>query len=399
MPGKITQAFFVFLFLVQQAIAQGVDTTALKTSQQINVNANQQGSNVQAGVRDSSSIEAQAAGKQLDMNVQDSLNTGPQNASNFNLRYILNKISINFNIGYGRTFYSTRLDNFGVVSNPYNGSPGVYLFDTTNTNQIYANWLSKPVPIDTVSLTASDNIYRKNDNNKSLKYAGNSPSIPISLTLFYSFLDRFRVGLGATAEFHTLPVMHPIGDVVDFADYVPDKKRTIFLRYYGMVGMKIYALYGWTYYADLRIGNLNMGNAFNNKKGLYFNIGFPMEFEFSEYLSAVVRPSFEYKSYNLDVGSLGVVNHQFPAAYLTFGFKYNIPEAPRCRLHASIPPGKDYPRNFTNKSCRIQTKHYHNGKLYRGQPFYKPQNPDIGQNYKNLVEYKFFNRRKISGGF
>jgi len=37
--------------------------------------------------------------------------------------------------------------------------------------------------------------------------------------------------------------------------------------------------------------------------------------------------------------------------------------------------------------------------LYRGQPFYKPQNPDIGEDYRNLIMYKLFNRRKLSGGY
>ena len=341
------------------------------------------------------------------MNLQDSLGGGE--GPKINIRAILNLISIDFSVGYGRTFFSNKLDAFGAVRDP-GGQKGLYLFNVGDYNPSgggpqslvgASSWLANP-GFNSININPEDTTHLILGDSMLLKYRGNSATYPITLKLFYSFLDRFRIGGGVTAEFMRLPVMHPVNGEDIIGNYIPEIKNAFLMRYFGMVGGRIWERYGWKYYAEVEIGKIDMLTGFNNAyitKGLYFNVGFPMEFAFSEYLSAVVKPSFEYKSYNLSLGPLGAVNHQYPAVYISFGFKYNIPEAPRCPLHAKPAPGYEYPKKFTNKTCRIQTRHYHNGKLYRGQPFYKWQDPDIGQDYPNLIMYKLFNRRKISGGY
>ncbi len=417
MSGKLTQATFVLLLLAQYSFAQAVsDSTRLESSSPADTiktatvsknsgDTTKLGGNINLSARDS--LQAGKAKASLNINMSDSLNSNNGNKG-FNIRYILNKICFNFNIGYGQTFYSNKLDGYGAVRDP-GTDKGLFIFpldssfNLANGSKSFVaaqNWLNNP-RYRQITVNPEDSLRMIRGDEKLLKFRGSSPAVPISLTLFYSFLDRFRAGAGIQMEFGKLPVMSPVNGEKILGKYYPDKSNTLFLKYYGMVGSKIYELYGWTYYADLEIGKIEMLNTFNNQyisRSLFFNLGFPMEFEFSEYLSAVVRPSVEYKSYNLNMGLLGTVHHLYPSAYLTFGFKYNIPEAPRCPLHAKFPADKNWPKNFTNKTCRIQTKHYHNGKLYRGQPFYKPQNPDIGQDYKNLIMYKLFNRRKLSGG-
>ncbi|HLF35188.1 MAG TPA: hypothetical protein VI583_13180, partial [Cyclobacteriaceae bacterium] len=264
------------------------------------------------------------------------------------------------------------------------------------------NWLNYPstliIPYD------SSNTSSLSDTSV-LKYKGNSFSIPLTLQVHYEFLDRFRAGAGVSLEYHRLPVLTPSRDRDIIGDYVPDKKGTLFTRYFIMAGARIYRKWGWSYFVDAEIGKLNMGSAFNKAaiiKGLYFNLGASMEFEISEYLHAVVRPSFEYKRYTLYTGSGYPVNHQFPAVYLNLGFKYNIPEIPRCPIHSNDPPGiqfPTYPKSYTNRHCRIQKKHFHGDRQFRGQPFYKKQNPEIGENQPVPVRRMLFNRRKLSGGY
>jgi hypothetical protein len=412
MPGKLIQALIILTLLVQSAFGQNVPDSSAAASDNASIfnvqDSTRANGNINLSLTDSAGIGPVKAKGSMGINMQDSLGNGEGPA--FNIRSILNLISFNFSLGYGRTFFSNKLDAFGAVRDP-SGQEGLYLFSSNDYNPAAggpqsivgaSNWLTNPHfrtitinPEDTTRLILGDSML--------LKYRGNSATIPINLTIFYSFLDRFRAGAGITVEFMRLPVMNPVkgGDII--GKYVPDTRSAILLRYFGLVGGRLFERYGWIYYAEVEIGKINMLTAFNNSyisKGLYFNLGFPMEYKFSEYLSAVVKPSFEYKSYNLSLGPIGTVNHQYPAVYISFGFKYNIPEAPRCPLHASSPPGYTYPKSFTNKTCRIREKHYHNGKLYRGQPFYLPQNPDVGEGYKKFFFKNIIDpdKRKLSGG-
>ena len=103
------------------------------------------------------------------------------------------------------------------------------------------------------------------------------------------------------------------------------------------------------------------------QNGLYFNVGFPFEYELSEYFWVVARPSFDFKSYTMNAAastneSAGF-QHSQPAFYLNFGIRMKFPEVRRCPV----------------KSCRTQLKHVHGGREFRGQPFYLEQNPKIGE--------------------
>jgi hypothetical protein len=115
-------------------------------------------------------------------------------------------------------------------------------------------------------------------------------------------------------------------------------------------------------------------------------LGIPLEYEVSEYFWFFVRPSFEYKNYNMTIAALegtdgeGASSLQFnqPAFYLNVGIRLKMPEIRRCPV----------------KSCRTQLKHVHGGQEFRGQPFYKKQNPKIGELYPELEMYKHRNKDK-----
>jgi hypothetical protein len=334
--------------------------------------------------------------------------SGSPQVKNKPILSILNKVSINFSAGYGRTFYRQDYQNSGFVLNPVNSNPGLYLFSLNKLSygtQIPAvqNWMNRPVS----SLITLDENLDKNKmvlaDSAKFSYSGSSSSYPLTLSLHYEFLKRLRIGGGLTVEFLRLPVLTPSYGEEIIGKYVPDIRNSVCFRYFVVAGAKAYQWMYWTYYVDLQVGMLKMGNAFQAPaitQRIYYNLGAPIEYEFSEYLKAVIRPSFEFNSNSLTAGSGGAsINKQSTSFYLNVGFRYNIPEIPRCPVKANAPAGYDYPSNFTNKSCKIQKKHAHGDLAFRGQPFYKHQNPEIGENYPKLVKYRFFNKRKMSAGY
>ncbi len=317
----------------------------------------------------------------------------------------LNQFSISFTAGYGRTFYRHNLPGYGVINKSDSLYSGLYLFnlaDSTSTSFTgYQYWANAPVGS---TVTRFENIDTDNQvlsDTARLGYKGHAGTLPFTLVIQYNFLERFRIGGGLAYEWHRLPDMTPFSGKQRIGAYEPNIRSTHFLRYFGMVGGKIYQIMDWSYFMDIQIGKVKMGRAFDKattSNGLFFNIGFPIEYEFSEYFRAVIRPSYELKNYQVSL-DLGNITHRQPALYVHFGFRYTIPEMPRCPLRAKDPAGYDYPKNFTNKTCRIQKKHVHGDKGFRGQPFYKKQNPKIGENDPNLHKYKLFNKRNLGGGY
>lgn len=283
---------------------------------------------------------------------------------------------------------------------------GLYLFSIADSSSAsftgYKQWLTNPQTENVSRFGNSDANNQVLSDTARLGYKGNSGSVPFTLVVQYNFLDRFRIGAGIGYEIHQLPIMSPtVGEDI-LGQYVPEIHKTHLLRYFGMIGGKVYQIQDWSYFVDIQIGKTKFGNAFSKTAthtGLFFNIGFPMEYEFSEYFRAFIRPSVEFKNYQTSLEGFSAITTVQPAVYVHFGFRYNIPEIPRCHLKAKNPTGYDYPKRFTNKTCRIQKKHIHGDRMYRGQPFYKKQNPKVGQNYPVLKKYKLFNRRKMGGGY
>jgi hypothetical protein len=119
------------------------------------------------------------------------------------------------------------------------------------------------------------------------------------------------------------------------------------------------------------------------KKGVYVNAGVTIEHEFSEYLKAFLRPSFEIKNYTLSLpGSDVTIPHYINAFYVNIGLTYAIPDLPRC----------------FHKECQAQMNHVHGNREYRSRmhKIYKKQNPLYGENYPRLLKYKGRNKKKMN---
>ncbi len=297
------------------------------------------------------------------------------------LRTILNKFSLNTSLGYGRTFYSHELKN-DVLETP---EKLILLqkYTVTGNSVDYTgitDWLNAPISVTGTAAIGSNSdnaiLYADSAMNG---YKGNGFNIPLNVTLQFD-IERFRIGAGIMYEIHGIKELKP-REQGDYA-YTPNFNTTSMFRYFFTAGGKVYHFMGWDYYVDMQFGKVKYGNKYDKsalQNGMYFNLGFPLEFEFSEYFWFFVRLSVDIKNYSISMMQDDIINaptssklqHNQMAFYLNFGVRMKLPEIKRCPV----------------KACSTQLKHVHGGQEFRGQPFYKRQNPKIGE-LQPLIERK-----------
>lgn len=315
------------------------------------------------------------------------------------IRAFLNKFSLNANLGYGRTFYSHKINSDVLEIAPHNqfvpGADSVSVdaklvmlgeYSTSGGSIDYVgitNWLNAPQP-DSGNVVLYPNgpgsiLYA---DSSVIQYGGSGFNIPVNVSLHLD-INRFRIGGGIMYELHNIKQLNPKGQGEQ--PYIPNFNNTFMFRYYFTAGAKVYHIMGWDYNVDLQIGKVRYGKQYDKsslQNGIYFNLGLPFEYELSEYFWLVVRPSFDYKSYTMAIAGTNNESTSFqynqPAFYLNFGVRMKLPEIKRCPV----------------KSCRTQLKHVHGSREFRGQPFFKEQNPKIGELYPELIQEKNKRRSK-----
>jgi len=295
-------------------------------------------------------------------------------------RKLLKNFRFSLSTGYGKTFMSHKLAGYGIVQ-PTGFAPRIFSMDTV-TNR-YMHWVNK-AELDTLS-TAFDSFSVSSDSAR-LGFKGKSWNIPFNATIHYEFLERYRIGGGYAIEYMNLGPMHPITFKDKISNFQPTAKGGMMQRYYGMVGISFYRIDKFLFTGDVQVGGYKPGKNFNLsqiKKGIYVNAGVTIEREFSEYLKAFLRPSFEFKNYTLTVpNSNKTIPHYMNAMYVNIGLTYAIPELPRC----------------FHKECQAQMNHTHGNREYRSRvhKIYKKQNPSYGENYPKLLKYKGRNKKKMN---
>jgi len=306
-------------------------------------------------------------------------------------RKLLNKITVSGYVGYGRTFYKQNLDNYAM----YTYGSGLRITPVSDlggggTAQNWSNWLTFPVPDTTTSIGAATFALHPDSVKVGLK--GSGGHIPIGLSLHYEFL-RYRLGIGFAMEPHTLNRLKPKEFRDQLGDYEPDFGLVNYKRLYVYGGATVLSFPFLNVVADLQVGKVFMPAKKYDKtylrNGLYLNVGATIEQRFSEYFRVYARPSLDFKGYTMTGDGLNVKTSQ-RAFSITFGVMINYPLYKRCPINSKSKP--------PNKSCKVQVEHYHNGggKVYRGQPITKWQNPKAGQNHRKLIRYKWKNRNKLN---
>lgn len=294
-------------------------------------------------------------------------------------RSIFSHFRFGLSTGYGNNFFSHDLQGYGIYQAP-GGAPEIFPVGVTSTR--YSNWVNERVLSTSAAnpaafLVASDTA--------SLGFTGNAMSIPIKATIHYEFKHRYRIGIGYSFEYMSMGNFTPKTYSDRLTAMKPSNPSGMMSRFFGLLGVSFYRAGDYLFTGDLQVGsfspsNFDMSLATTN---VYINGGVTIERELSEYLTVFARPSYEFKSYTLNLPEGGsAISHGMNALFLNIGLTYRIPELPKC----------------FNKDCRIQINHAHGDKEYRSRvhPIYKKQNPHYGENHPNLIKYKGKNKKMLN---
>ena len=304
------------------------------------------------------------------------------------LRRLLSKLNFSLETGYGRTYYRQDLSDFGLLQRQ-DSLPVIFSSELNTSGGSlttgYDYWFNTANPRSNVSFS-NVNDFLVGGDSTDLKYKAIGTSIPISLMIHVE-IDRYKIGGGAMFEYHRVGEFRPNAFEDQLSTYEPNFRSALYKKYFILLGAKVYRYNEWLVSADARIGAYRLGKNFDRnliQKGIFVNLGATIERELSEYFSAYVRPSFDFKNYTLELPESSLaVNHSLNALYIGIGVKYRIPEHPKCFI----------------KNCTTQINHQHgNSQVYRSRmhPIYKKQDPHHGENYPRLVKYKKKNRKKLN---
>ncbi len=295
------------------------------------------------------------------------------------VRNIFKNFSLGLSTGYGTTFFSHKLNGFGIVQ-PTSGQPRI--FPSGSTIPKFSNWVNSVVGD---SLTIYPGDFLISSDTAKLGFKGKGINIPLKATLHYEY-DRYRIGGGYSYEFMHMGQFHSISNKNDIDNFSASSPNGLMKKYFGMLGVSFFRWRDVLFTADVNVGGYKPGKNFNYgliKKGVYVNAGVTIEKEFSEYLKGFIRPSFEIKNYKLSVPEVGqTISHSINAFYINVGFSYKLPALAKCY----------------NKDCHVQMNHAHGDREYRSQmhPIYKKQNPMYGENNPKLIKYKGKNKKSLN---
>lgn len=298
---------------------------------------------------------------------------------NSGLRTMLSRLHFSISTGYGNTPFRHSLDGFGIVQQP-DSLP--LIFSNGNVGVRYSEWTREVTPS---SDTLRPGSFMVNSDTARLGFGAKMFSIPLKASVHVEF-DRYRLGGGLSFDYTRLGPFQPTRYEDDISGYSLDRRSMFVKHYFAMLGATVYEYYDYALVVDANIGGYSLGSEFAGSpmsKSVYINLGVRGERHLSEYFRLFIRPSYEVKSYRLDIPeTTHNVQHRLDGFFLNFGFTYRIPELPRCFL----------------KKCHAQINHAHGNREYRSRrhPFYKKQNPHYGENYPELIKYKGRNKRKLN---
>jgi hypothetical protein len=291
------------------------------------------------------------------------------------LRKFLSKFTFGLSTGFARTDFRHEFTGFNLVQ-PGSGPP---LISEPSSTAGYSNWFNE---VESAPLTAGT-IF--DSDQEQLGFKSKAFNIPLRATLHFEF-QRFRIGGGYSFEFTKLGDFKPVTHADEIQSFSPDVASFFLKKYFGSFGASVYRYEQYLLVADVNIGGYKLGKKFDKSlidKSLFFNIGFSIEREMSEYFRLFVRPSYDFKSYTINIPeTANGIKHKFNAFYFNVGATYRLPELRKCFL----------------KTCKAQLNHAHGNREYRSRvhPIHKKQNPHYGENYPTLIKYKGKNKKKLN---
>lgn len=278
--------------------------------------------------------------------------------------------------GYGHSFFSHELPGYGIYQAP-GIAPQIIPGNSTATR--YSNWVNERV----LDNSAADPGAFLVPDTLAPGFRGSAMNIPLKATIHFEFKKRYRIGIGYSYEYMSIGKFSPTAYGDSIGTMQPSNASGMMSRFFGMAGVSFYRMGNYLLTGDVQVGTFSPGNFDGATTNVYFNLGVTAERDLSEYLRVFVRPSFEFKSYTLDLPEGGEpILHGMNAFYLNVGLTYRIPEIPKC----------------FHKDCRSQRNHAHGDREYRSRvhPIYKKQNPNYGENHPDLIKYKGKNKRVLN---
>ena len=311
---------------------------------------------------------------------------GVKQRPSYPFRAFLNKFSVNLSSGYGHTFYRHDLTGYNYVRN----TDGSYIVPALIGSNLagYSNWFSEATPA-LITLGSDEESFKAvSSDGGNLPLKGGGYSIPVNLSIYYN-LFRVRLGGGAMIDFHKANQPAPDNFLTNFPE--PSRVSSTMLRYYFLVGYSAYEYYDNAIGVDVRVGSINMGKGFDKSvidSSPFVNVGITLEKVFSEYFRVYLRPAYEFKSYSITLPDASIIDHRNSAFFVTLGVSLNYPEMPRSPI----------------KNDKTQMRHYvsdghGNKREYRGQPFWKKQDPKVGELYPELIKSKRKRGTKVRNVF
>lgn len=309
---------------------------------------------------------------------------GFEKKHDYPIRAFFNKFSINLSTGYGRTFYRHTLTEHSYLRNNQGSFifPGQFI-SPNDTIVAYNNWFSGAEVAEVIvgdSPDSETNGYKflPGSDTSQILMKGGGYNIPVNLSVYYN-LFRLRLGGGVGLNFHGANYPEPDNFLTRFPN--TGKVNTIMSSWYFLLGYSVYEYYDNAFGVDVRVGKLNMGRGFDRnvaEPSNFVNIGVTLEKVVSEYFRLYLRPAYEIKSYTVNLPQGAPIDHQANALMLTFGVSINYPDLPRSPI----------------KNDKTQMKHYisdpmGNKREFRGQPFWRKQDPKIGELYPELMKNKY----------
>ena len=305
------------------------------------------------------------------------------------VRKQLNRFNFSIEQGFGYFDYQNRLENVAVVQDA-SGSP-LYLVPTNGEQQIVTpaegitDWFSnvRTIAIDRID----DDSQIIGADSLNFIYRNRGRINPLVLRVSFSlkkldrghfqrtgeriYLDDDMIRLGAGIGFGRLRFRNPVNqqDVSNILRQQRLPQTSISTtKLFGTLSYNFYTFGDFSILADVMAGVWRLREDLPNVDNSvitydpFFDVGFMFQKRFSKYFKGYIRPGFEYRKYSVNVGDLALP-HQFLMFSVSVGVLLKYPIYPRNRYQAD----------------QVQMEHVFNGKIYRGRPFYKRQNPRYGQ--------------------
>ena len=272
------------------------------------------------------------------------------------LRRILNRIHADIGVGHGVSFYKNEIQKIQVVRR----GDQFFLVSPSRINTAYLiNWFKDTNALVEDFIDDEEVVDIKNNPREDMVFKGTGRTTPITLNLYTEIKGKFRLGGGIGVHVNTISTLRPNDEQENLGNYTTSQKTTYYKSYFGMVGFKIINKPEYAMLADVKFGNhfsfAELSSSKFIKKRIFYNAGITVEKNISEYFRLFWRTSYEYQNFIDKIIPGRSVLLERSDVHLQFGIGLNWPELPRCKT----------------RKCKIEIKHNHRGKGYRGVSIFK----------------------------